>query len=195
MKKPNQELEPFGHLNELSSDLAEEGNQSSQHTEPKMVNKTLKVYKRKQKVAPKVVRRSVRLNNKKLAVCFKMKGSFWNIDGFKDPAKHIFVRETLSEHKLDFFAILETGRDNFPVPFLKNISAGLDIQWYCVPPIGRSGGILVGINAASLTVQEVVIGSRCVKFFVTSKLNNFKWVLVVAMGLLKMSKILNFLLN
>jgi type IV secretory pathway ATPase VirB11/archaellum biosynthesis ATPase len=64
-EKTNQEFESLGHLNELSSDLAEEGNQSSQHTEPKMVNKTLKVYKRKQKVAPKVVRRSVRLNNKK----------------------------------------------------------------------------------------------------------------------------------
>jgi hypothetical protein len=111
-----------------------------------------------------------------------MKGSFWNSDGFKDPAKHIFVRETLSEHKLDFFAILETGRDNFSVPFLKNISAGLDIQWYCVPPIGRSGGILVGINAASLTVQWVVTGSRCVKVFVTSKLDNFKWVLVAVYG-------------
>jgi hypothetical protein len=69
-----------------------------------------------------------------------MKGSFWNSDGFKDTAKHNFVRETIRDFKLDFFAILETGRGNFSTLFLNNISNGQDFQWYCVPPIGRSGG-------------------------------------------------------
>jgi hypothetical protein len=47
-----------------------------------------------------------------------MKGWFWNGDGFGDLAKHYFVRETIREHKLDFFAILETGRSSFSGPFL-----------------------------------------------------------------------------
>jgi hypothetical protein len=111
-----------------------------------------------------------------------MKGSFWNSDGFKDPAKHHFVRETIFEHKLDFFAILETGRDNFSTPFLNNISGGQDFQWYCLPPIGRSGGILIGINSALLTVQRVVAGDRCVKFFVESKADHFRWALVAVYG-------------
>jgi hypothetical protein len=111
-----------------------------------------------------------------------MKGCFWNGDGFKDPAKHNFVHETIWEHKLDFFAILETGRDNFSTPFLNNISGGQDLQWYCVPPMGRSGGILIGINAVSLSVQQVVTSDRCVKFYVTSKADNFKWVLVAVYG-------------
>jgi hypothetical protein len=64
-----------------------------------------------------------------------MKGSFWNSDGFKDPAKHRFVRETISEHKLDFFTILETGRDNFSAPFLSNISGGGKIFSGIVFPI------------------------------------------------------------
>jgi hypothetical protein len=108
-----------------------------------------------------------------------MKGSFWNSDGFWDTAKHLPVKETIREHKLDFFAILETGRDNFSAPFLNHISGGEDFQWYCVPPLGRSGGsyFLVGIYAATLTIQDVVTGDRCVKFYVTSKHDNFKWVL------------------
>lgn len=111
-----------------------------------------------------------------------MKGCFWNSDGFKDTAKHRFVRETISEQKLDFFAILETGRDNFSTPFLINISGGQYFQWYCLPPKGRSGGILVGVNATSLSVQQVVAGDRCVKFYITSRVDHFLWALVAVYG-------------
>jgi hypothetical protein len=72
---------------------------------------------------------------------------FWNSDGFGDLAKHRFVKDMIRERKLDFLAILETGRSNFSRPFLNNLAGGADIQWYYVPPLGRSGGILVGITA------------------------------------------------
>jgi hypothetical protein len=49
--------------------------------------------------------------------------SFWNSDGFGDLAKHMFVKEVVREHKVDFFlAILEMGRSNFSSPFLNNLS-------------------------------------------------------------------------
>jgi exonuclease III len=111
-----------------------------------------------------------------------MKGGFWNSGGFRDTAKHLFVNETIREQKLDFFAILESGKDNFSAPFLKHISGGLDYQWYCIPPLGRSGGILVGINAETLEVDKVVAGDRCVKFYVTSKCDKFKWVMIAVYG-------------
>jgi hypothetical protein len=41
---------------------------------------------------------------------------------------------------------------------------------------------LVGIKAATLTIQNVVTGDRCVKFYMASKIDNFKWVLVVVYG-------------
>jgi hypothetical protein len=46
-----------------------------------------------------------------------MKGTFWNSDKFGDIAKHRFVKDTIREHQLDFFAILEMGRSNFSQPF------------------------------------------------------------------------------
>jgi hypothetical protein len=48
--------------------------------------------------------------------------------------------------------------------------------------MGRSGGILVGLNVATLSVQDITIGDRCAKFYVTSKNDNFKWALLAVYG-------------
>jgi hypothetical protein len=42
--------------------------------------------------------------------------------------------------------------------------------------------MLVGINAATLSIQNIVTGDRCVKFYVTNKADNFKWVLIAVYG-------------
>ena len=113
---------------------------------------------------------------------FKMKGSFWNSDGFRDSAKHFFVHETIRDLKLDFFAIIETARENFSAPFLNHLAGGLDYVWYCLPPQGRSGGILVGLNRETLQVQKVVNGSHCVNFHLRSKIDGFEWSLIPVYG-------------
>jgi hypothetical protein len=100
--------------------------------------KKLKVYTRREEVVTKIVRRSAHLNKStKKFELVSMKGIFWNSDGLKDLTKHRFVHETIVEHKLDFYTILEMGRDNFSTPFLNNTSGGQDFQWYCLPPMGR----------------------------------------------------------
>jgi hypothetical protein len=52
----------------------------------------------------------------------------------------------------------------------------------CLPPRGRSGGILAGINNASLIVTKVISGDYCVKFHLKIKKDNFEWVLVAVYG-------------
>jgi hypothetical protein len=86
------------------------------------------------------------------------------------------------EHKLDFIVLLETGRTNFATPFLKHLSGGLDYMWYCLPPRGRSGGILVGINMETTSIQRVETGDFCVKLFVKTKSDGFDWILVGVYG-------------
>jgi hypothetical protein len=85
-----------------------------------------------------------------------------------------------------FFAVLETGRDNFSAPFLENLSGGLDYIWYCLPPQGRSGGILVGFNTQTLKVKNVLSGDRCVKFHLAAKSDILNGLWSLCMGLLKM---------
>jgi hypothetical protein len=70
-----------------------------------------------------------------------IKALFWNSDGFGDVGKHLFVKEQLREEKLDFMALLEMGRSNFSIHFLKKMENGLEFYWFCLPPHGRSGGI------------------------------------------------------
>ena len=91
-------------------------------------------------------------------------------------------KESIREYNLDFVALLETGRANFSVPFLRDLSCGRDFHWYCLPPHGRSGGILVGLNANTLKVNKVENGDFCVKLTIKSKSDGFEWVLVPVYG-------------
>jgi hypothetical protein len=111
-----------------------------------------------------------------------MKGFIWNSDGFGDPAKHLNIKEAVREFNLDFVVIFETGRGSFLAPFLTNLAAGMDYSWYCLPPRGQSGGILSGINNASLVVTRVITGDFCVKFHLKMKRDNFEWALVAVYG-------------
>jgi exonuclease III len=111
-----------------------------------------------------------------------LRGLTWNSEGFRDPGKHLFVKESIREYKLDFIAIVETGRSNFTVPFLRDLSCGKDFSWFCLPPHGRSGGILVGINDNTLKVTKVDNGDFCVKLTLKSKSDGVEWVLVPVYG-------------
>lgn len=51
-----------------------------------------------------------------------------------------------------------------------------------LPPHGRSGGILVGVNTTTLHVNWVNTGDFCVKFQLRSKVDGFDWVLVPVYG-------------
>jgi hypothetical protein len=78
--------------------------------------------------------------------------------------------------------LLETGRSNFAVHFLRDLAVGKDFAWFCLSPQGRSGGILVGINTNTLLVNRVDSGDYCVKLSITSKVDGFQWLLVPVYG-------------
>jgi hypothetical protein len=111
-----------------------------------------------------------------------LKGMIWNSEGFKDPNKHLFVNESIREQKLDFIALLETGRSNFSVPFLNHLSTGLDFHWLCLPPHGRSGGIPVGINSATLQMANIDTSDYFVKIKIKCRNDGFEWVLIPVYG-------------
>ena len=89
-----------------------------------------------------------------------MKGIFWNSRGLTDLAKRRFLVDASIEHKLDFIALSETGRDNFTSQFLGTLSGGVDFDWHCLPPRGRSGGILLWVKCDTLEVRNVVITTK-----------------------------------
>jgi hypothetical protein len=63
-KDKSSHSDAFHHANSLSTDLGEDGQLSPEEKSPVREAKGLKVYKRREKVVPKAVRRSSRLNKK-----------------------------------------------------------------------------------------------------------------------------------
>lgn len=50
-------------------------------------------------------------------------------------------------------------------------------------PCGRSGGILIGINASVLELSLIVAGEFYIKLHLCNKLDKFKWILMAVYGL------------
>jgi hypothetical protein len=93
-----------------------------------------------------------------------MKGIFWNSRGLGDLAKFRFLSDTSKEEKLDFIALLETGKNDFTQSTLNNICAGRDFLWHWSKPHGRSGGILLGVNLEVFDIGSIDVGDFNVKF-------------------------------
>ena len=64
-----------------------------------------------------------------------MKGVFWNSRGFADLAKHKFLAELVKE-QINFIALSQIGRDDFPDHMLKNLCGGHEFLWHSMSPHG-----------------------------------------------------------
>jgi hypothetical protein len=67
-----------------------------------------------------------------------MKGIFWNTGGLGDLGKHNTISNLVKSHRLDFLALLETGKSSFPLSFLRHLAGGMDYLWHTMAPKGRS---------------------------------------------------------
>jgi len=87
-----------------------------------------------------------------------MRGIFWNSRCLSDLAKYRYIADTIKENNLDFIAIMETGKQDMSRSNLTRLSGGVDFVWHCLPPRGRSGGILLGIKDMTFDLSSVVEG-------------------------------------
>src|ERR1041385_2882579 len=111
-----------------------------------------------------------------------MNGIFMNSRGLCDLTKHLNIAQYIRDHKLDFLAVSETGRRDFPVNVLDRLSGGMDFTWHSIPPRGRSDGILLGVLSDSMEVLAYTCGEVHIKFHVRNKADNFIWSLVAVYG-------------
>ncbi|KAG2576580.1 hypothetical protein PVAP13_6NG031666 [Panicum virgatum] len=97
-----------------------------------------------------------------------MKGIYWNSRGLSDLTKYCYISEAIREQNLDFVAVMETGKKDVSRANLNRLSGGADYIWQCLPPRGRSGGIL--------------LGEFFIKFHLRNKSDDFKWILMAVYG-------------
>ena len=84
-------------------------------------------------------------------------------------AKHRFLADLVKEEQINFIALSETGRDDFPDHILKNLCAGRDFLWHCMAPHGRSGGILLGVDLNVFDIGAIAEGDFFVKLTLRCK--------------------------
>jgi len=111
-----------------------------------------------------------------------MKGIFWNCNGFADCKKYRFLSDLTKEKNLDFIALSETGRANFPQSTLNNICAGRDFIWHCMAPRGRSCGMILGIHLLTFDIGEIEEGEFFIRFKVRHREDDFKFNLISVYG-------------
>ena len=111
-----------------------------------------------------------------------MRGFYWNSRGLSDLAKYRYISEAIKEHSLDYVAVMVTGKRDMSRANLNRLSGGADFTWHCLPPRGRSGGILLGINSAVLDLSFIAEGEFFIKFHLRNKSDDFKWILMAVYG-------------
>jgi len=111
-----------------------------------------------------------------------MKGVFWNSTGLANLAKYRFLADLVKGEQINFIALSETSRDDFPDHTLKNLSAGQDFLWHCMAPHGRSGGILLGVDLNVFDIGAIAEGDFFVKFTLRCKCDGFKFVMYTVYG-------------
>ena len=75
----------------------------------------------------------------------------------------------MSDLNLDFFAVMETGKQDMSKTNLARLFGGADFVWHCLPPRGRSRGILLGVRANVLDVSLIVEGEFYIKFHLCNR--------------------------
>ena len=85
-----------------------------------------------------------------------MKGFYWNSRGLSDLSKYRYISEAIRDQNLDFVAVMETRKQDMSRANLNRLSGGADFVWHCLPPSGRSGGILLGVNSLILDLYLIV---------------------------------------
>lgn len=90
-------------------------------------------------------------------------------------------------------AITDTGKEHFPTHIPDGLVGGLDYCWDWIASKGRSGGILLGVNTASMDLLAIHEGDFNIKFHLQNKVANFKWSLVAVYGVAQDGRKASFL--
>ncbi|KAG2578707.1 hypothetical protein PVAP13_6NG119300 [Panicum virgatum] len=110
-----------------------------------------------------------------------MKGFYWNSRGLSDLAKYRYILDAIRD--LDFVAVMETGKQDMSRLNLNRLSGNADFIWHCLPPRGRSGSILLGINSTVLDLSVHYCGRGFfMKFHLRNRNDDFEWILMAVYG-------------
>jgi hypothetical protein len=111
-----------------------------------------------------------------------MHAGFYNICGFGRPGCRTQIKELISREHLDFVSLQETIKSSFSASELLSINPVSRFAWHDVPVVGRSVGILLGVNEDSFDVLGWSRGSFHIRVDVLQLDSSSRWLLFVVYG-------------
>jgi hypothetical protein len=96
--------------------------------------------------------------------------------------KFRYISDAVNEFNLDFIGVMETGKQDMSQSNLSRLTGGAEFVWHCLPPRGRSRGILLGVRRDIFDLTLMVEGEFFVKFHLNNRVDNFKWILMAVYG-------------
>jgi hypothetical protein len=81
-----------------------------------------------------------------------MSAGFYNIRGYGRPGHRTQIKEFISREQLDFVGLQETMKSSFSPVDLRGIYPLGKFAWHHTPALGRSGGMLLGVNEDAFDV-------------------------------------------
>lgn len=111
-----------------------------------------------------------------------MSGLFWNCRGLGRPDKQRFLREMVMELGCHFIGLVETMKSDFSPLWFRNISGPRTFNWHSIPPTGRSGGLLLGVNEDAFEVLDIEAGIHFIRMLIRDKSSGKKCNLDVVYG-------------
>lgn len=88
-----------------------------------------------------------------------MIGLILNVRGLGNPGRRAQLRELVSSKRVDFVCLQETIKSSFSNKELNQLGGLRDFGWHWTPADGHSGGLLMGINQESCSIQNKDQGS------------------------------------
>jgi exonuclease III len=104
-----------------------------------------------------------------------MIGLIWNCQGLGKGIKIEFLKELIRKERIDFIGIQETNKKSFEDSWLQSISSNRNFAWFWSPAKGRSGGLLVGLDADVFDIRQVDKGDFMIKVLLAHKESGFIW--------------------
>jgi exonuclease III len=108
-----------------------------------------------------------------------MRAGFWNIIGYKQRCTQ--VRDFICREHLDFVGLQETMMSSLSPTDLRGVDPSGKFAWHSTPALGRSGGMLLGVNEDTFEVFAWASG----RFFLRAdvlQLDTPSWSFMVVYG-------------
>lgn len=95
------------------------------------------------------------------------------------PDKQWLIIKSVMELGCQFIGLVETMKHDYSDTWRRGISGPRTFHWQHVPPVGRFGGLLLGVNNDSFSVINSELGAHFIRFLIQDKVSRKLWNLAV----------------